>query len=289
MDYALHLAIITCIYIILSVSLDLIAGYTGILSLAHAAFYGIGAYTTALVAVHLRLPFVWCLAVSLVAAMALGGIVSAPALRIRGDYLVIATFGFQVIFYHALSNWTDFTGGPMGVFGIPQPTVLGYTVTSRSGFLLLTVWLTGICVWACRRLAKAPFGRVLQGIREDEIFTLALGKSISTYKVKVTVIGAVMAAVAGALYASYISFIDPTSFSIMESILILAIVIIGGAGTIWGPALGACLLVTVPELLRFIGIPAAIAPNLRQILYGGLLMGFAIWRPQGLLGRYAFR
>jgi branched-chain amino acid transport system permease protein len=126
-------------------------------------------------------------------------------------------------------------------------------------------------------------------IREDEVFALAAGKNVAAYKVAVFVIGSGMAAIAGALYAYYISFIDPTSFTVMESIFIISIVIIGGAGSLWGPVIGAVVLVTLPELLRFIGLPSSVAANLRQILYGGLLVAFMMWRPQGLVGKFRFR
>jgi branched-chain amino acid transport system permease protein len=121
------------------------------------------------------------------------------------------------------------------------------------------------------------------------VFAQASGKNVAAYKVQVFMLGAGLASVAGVLYAHYISFIDPTSFTVMESIFIISIVIIGGAGSLWGPVIGAVVLVTVPEALRFIGLPSAVAANLRQILYGGLLVAFMMWRPQGLLGEYAFQ
>ncbi len=121
------------------------------------------------------------------------------------------------------------------------------------------------------------------------MFAQAAGKNVAAYKVIVFMIGAGMAAVAGVMYAYYISFIDPTSFTVMESIFILTIVIIGGAGSMWGPVLGAVVLVVLPELLRFVGLPSGVAANLRQIIYGGLLVAMMMWRPQGLLGKYAFQ
>lgn len=141
---------------------------------------------------------------------------------------------------------------------------------------------------AIRRLVNSPFGRVLRAIRENEIFALSLGKDIARYKVLVFMVGAGMAAVAGSLYASYISFIDPTSFTVMESIFIISIVIIGGAGSLGGPVIGAVLLVILPEALRFLGFPSSEAANLRQIVYGILLVLVIIVRPQGLVGRYGF-
>ena len=126
-------------------------------------------------------------------------------------------------------------------------------------------------------------------IREDEVFAEAAGKNVAAYKVLTFVIGAGMAAVAGVMYAYYISFIDPTRFTVMESIFIISIVIIGGAGSLWGPVVGAVVLVILPEFLRFIGLPSSVAANVRQILYGGLLVAFMLWQPRGLLGKYAFQ
>lgn len=176
----------------------------------------------------------------------------------------------------------------MGLPGIPQPVILGWEVSSHFEFLLLVGAFAVLVFWVCRVIVRSPFGRVLTAIREDEVFALAVGKNVAAYKVAVFVIGSGLAAIAGALYAHYISFIDPTSFTVMESIFILSIVIIGGAGSLWGPVVGAAVLVMLPEILRFIGLPSSVAANIRQILYGGLLVAFMMWRPQGLIGKYGF-
>jgi len=289
MEYLLHILILIGIYVILSVSLNLIAGYTGLLSIAHAAFYGVGAYVAALMALKLHSPFL----VNIICAVILGGLLGAlvgiPSLRIRDDYFVIATFAFQVITFSVMNNWISFTGGPMGLPGIPRPAIFGWEVSSHIGFLLLIACFCALTLWVSHRIVHSPFGRVLKAIREDEVFAQAQGKNVAAYKVLVFVIGAGMAAVAGSMYAYYISFIDPTSFTIMESIFIISIVIIGGAGSLWGSVIGAVVLVTLPELLRFVGLPSSVAANIRQILYGGLLVAFMMWRPQGLLGEYAFQ
>ena len=289
MEYVLHILILIGIYVILSVSLNLIVGYTGLLSIAHAAFYGVGAYVAALMALNLNSPFLVNIVCAVILSGLLGALVGIPSLRIRDDYFVIATFAFQVITFSVLNNWVSFTRGPMGLPGIPQPTILGVTISSHFGFLLLVGFFCALTLWVAGRIAQSPFGRVLKTIREDEVFAQAAGKNVGAYKVLVFVIGASMAAVAGVMYAYYISFVDPTSFTVMESILILTIVIIGGAGSMWGPVLGAVVLVVLPELLRFVGLPSAVAANLRQIIYGGLLVAMMMWRPQGLLGEYAFR
>ena len=274
---------------ILAESLNLIVGYTGLLSIAHAAFYGVGAYVAALMALKIGSPFVVNIICAVIISGLLGGLVGIPSLRIKDHYFIIATFAFQVIAFSILNNWVSFTGGPMGLPGIPQPVIFGWQVSSHLEFLLLVGAFAVLAFWVCHRIIKSPFGRVLMSIREDEVFALAAGKNVAVYKVAVFAIGSGMAAIAGALYAHYISFIDPTSFTVMESIFIISIVIIGGAGSLWGPVIGAVLLVMLPELLRFVGMPSFIAANMRQILYGGLLVAFMMWRPQGLVGKYGFQ
>lgn len=289
MEYLLHVLILIGIYMILASSLNLVAGYAGILSIAHAAFYGIGAYVAALMALRLETSFLTNVMCAVVVSGILGAVVGIPSLRIRDDCLVIATFAFQVITFSVLNNWVSFTSGPMGLPGIPQPVILWWKVSSHWDYLILVLGFATLTLWVVRRVALSPFGRVLQAVREDEVFALATGKNVATYKVVVFVVGAGLAAIAGSLYAVYISFIDPTSFTVMESIFIISIVIIGGAGSLWGPVLGAVVLVTLPELLRFVGLPSAIAANVRQILYGGLLVAFMMWRPRGFLGEYSFQ
>lgn len=288
MDYLLHILILAGIYVILSVSLNLIAGYTGLLSIAHAAFYGVGAYVAALMALEFNSPFLVNIVCAVILSGLLGALVGIPSLRIRDDYFVIATFAFQVIAFSVFNNWVSFTGGPMGLPGIPPPTIFGMTISSHLGFLLLVVFFCALALWSSHRIAQSPFGRVLKAIREDEVFAQAAGKNVATYKVLVFMIGAGMAAIAGVIYAHYISFIDPTNFTVMESIFIISIVVVGGAGSLWGPLVGALVLVMLPELLRFVDFPSAVAANLRQIVYGLLLVIMMIFRPRGLLGRYAF-
>lgn len=289
MDYLLHILILIGIYWILSTSLNLIAGYTGILSIAHAAFYGIGAYVVALMALKLHTPALVNVICAIAACGLAGALVGIPSLRIRDDYFVIATFAFQVITFSVMNNWVSFTGGPMGLPGIPQPTLFGLTVSTEVGFLLVTAILGAAAFGVTYRIVKSPFGRVLKAVREDEVFALSLGKNVAAFKVTVFVVGAAMASLAGALYAYYISFIDPTSFTVMESIFIISVVIIGGAGSLWGPVIGSVVLVALPEALRFVGMPSSIAANVRQMLYGALLVIFMLWRPQGFIGEYSFR
>ncbi|MDL2122638.1 MAG: branched-chain amino acid ABC transporter permease [Deltaproteobacteria bacterium] len=289
MEYLLHILILIGIYVILSVSLNLIVGYSGLLSIAHAAFYGVGAYVAALLALKFHSPFLANIACAIILSGLLGAIMGIPSLRIRDDYFAIATFAFQVITFSIMNNWVSFTGGPMGLPGIPQPAIFGWQINSHYEFLFLISLLCIITVWISHKIVTSPFGRVLKAIREDEIFAQAMGKNVASYKVLIFVIGAGMASVAGVMYAYYISFIDPTSFTIMESIFIISIVIIGGAGNIWGSVLGAAVLVILPEALRFLGMPSSIAANMRQIIYGALLVIFMLFRPQGFIGEYSFK
>ncbi len=289
MEYLLHILILICIYSILSISLNLISGYTGLLSIAHAAFYGIGAYVTALLALNFESHFLINIICAMIFAGILGAVVAIPSLRIHDDYFVIATFAFQVIIFSVLNNWVSLTKGPMGLPGIPQPVILGIEISSHYGFLLLVLFFALLTFFVSSRLVNSPFGRVLKAIREDEVFALSLGKNVAGFKVLIFIIGASLAAIAGSLYACYITFIDPTSFTVMESIFILSIVIIGGTGNLRGSVIGAIVLVTLPELLRFLGLPSAIAANMRQIIYGSLLVIFMMYRPQGLVGEFSFK
>lgn len=287
MSYILHLLIFICIYSMLGVSLNLLAGYTGLLSICHAAFYGLGAYVTALLILDLKLP--WTL--SVIAAAAFVGFLAWAtgriALRFRGDVFVIFTFALQVIIYGLFLNWTSLTQGPMGIAGIPAPSIGRWHVSSHWQFLVLATALAALVLVITSRIVNSPFGRCLKGIREDELYVSSLGKDTSKFKTSAFIIAAVLAALAGSFYAGYVTFVDPSSFSVAESISILAIVIIGGPGSLWGPVAGAAVLVLLPELLRFLGLPDSLAANARQALYGLLLVGVVMWYPKGLLGEYS--
>lgn len=288
MEYLLHILVIAAIYSVLALSLDLLVGQTGILSIAHAAFYGLGAYTSALLAVQLDIPFFVGIPITIVVAALVSFIVSVPSLRLHEDYFVIATFAFQMILLGIFNNWMDLTRGPLGISGIPQPVFFGWTIRSHVAFLLLAVVLAAFAHSVAGRIAANPFGRVLRAIREDEGFTQAMGKNPLFFKIAVFAVSAALAALAGSFYAHYITYIDPTSFTVMESILVISMVIIGGAGSRWGPLIGAVVLVTLPEALRFVGLPSSVAANLRQIIYGSLLVIMMMFRPRGLVGKYGF-
>ena len=287
MEYILHIAVIALIYSILASSLNLVAGTTGLLSLCHAALFGIGAYATAiLTAAHCPWPLAALYAVCMSALLAL--FIGALSLRLRGDAFAVTTFACQLIVADVLRNWQAMTNGPAGIKGIASPSIFGWIVSSRGAFLVLVVITTFLVVMAIRIIVSSPFGRACRAVREDEVLTLAAGKAVYGLRLVGFGISASFAGLAGVLYAHYMTFIDPTSFTVMESIFVVSLVILGGAGSIWGPILGACLLVSLPEALRFIGLPAVAAGSLRQLLYGVALVACMLWRPQGLIGEYAF-
>ena len=289
MEYLLHILVITGIYIILTLSLNLIVGYTGLASLGHAAFSCVGAYISSLLALNFGLsPWLGLLISACVAAM-FGVFIGFPSLRLKGDYLALATFGLGVIVYSVAKNWVSVTRGPMGLPGIPGFSVFGFQLSGIWSYLILVTFFVFLTYFTIRRVVNSPFGRILRGIREDEIATLAMGKDVDRHKILVFVIGAFFAGIAGSLYAHYITFIDPSSFTVMESITILLMVVFGGMGSLPGSFVGASILVIFPEALRFLGMPSSVAAPLRQMIYGLLLISLMLKRPQGVLGRYRFR
>lgn len=289
MEYLLHILVITGIYVILTLSLNLVVGYTGLAALGHAGFSCVGAYASSLLALNYGVsPWIGLLVGACVAAI-LGVFIGAPSLRLKGDYLAIATFGLGVIVYSVAKNWMSVTRGPMGLPGIPGFSFFGIQLSSVWTYLILVAFFVFLTYFIIRRVVKSPFGRILRGIREDEVATLAMGKDVNKHKIMVFVIGAFFAGIAGSLYAHYITFIDPSSFTVMESIAILLMVVFGGMGSLGGSFVGAAILVIFPELLRFLGMPSSVAAPLRQMIYGLLLIVLMLYRPQGILGRYRWK
>jgi branched-chain amino acid transport system permease protein len=269
-------------------SLNLVAGYAGLLSLCHAAFYGIGAYISALMMMKLEMGFLPSAIVSILGTTAIGFLIGIPSTRLRGDYFVLVTLGFQIITYGVLNNWVDVTRGPYGLPGIPAPHFLGYEVNTEFRSLLMigtAALLYGVFIWA---ITHSPFGRVLKATRDDELAAAALGKNVPRLRLVAFTVSAGLAAVPGVLYAGYMRYIDPTSFMLSEAIFVLSIIIIGGAGTFRGPLVGAAVMVLLPEVLRFLDVPNAVAANSRQIIYGVVIVVLMRFRPRGFLGEYGF-
>ena len=286
MDYIFYILILVDIFIILAVSLNLLMGFAGLISMAHAGFMAIGAYTTTLLITSLGMNFFLTIPLGVLIAGLVSALVALPSLRVKGEHYIIASFGLQIILYNILLNWVSLTNGPYGFSGIPRPRLFGYTFGTYRSYLVLASLITLVCVFIIWRITRSRFGLVLRGIREDEIAASSLGKNVNRFKVITFVAGSSVAAVAGSLYATAISFIDPFCFTVHDSIFMLAVVIIGGMGNIFGSALGALLLISLPELLKFFQVAETIAAPLRQMIYGALLVVFMRFRPQGLLPEY---
>jgi branched-chain amino acid transport system permease protein len=289
MEYFLHILIISGIYIILTLSLNLVLGYTGIPSLGHIAFACVGAYTSSLFALNYGVsPWIGMIIGALFASL-LGVIVGFPTTRLKGDYLAIATFGLGVIVYSISKNWVDLTRGPMGLPGIPGFSVFGFQLSEVWSYLILVAAFVFLTAFVTGRIVHSPFGRILRSIRDDEVASLSIGTNVNKYKLIVLAIGAFFAGIAGSLYAHFITFIDPSSFTVMESIAVLLMVVFGGMGSISGSFIGALILVCFPEMLRFLDMPSSIAAPLRQMIYGLLLIVLMLKRPQGIMGKYKFK
>ncbi len=287
MDYIYHILVIACVYSILTISLNFVVGVTGILSLAHAAFYGIGAYISVLLTMKYNVPFLGGLLAGGLFSSMIGAIIGLPFLRIRGDYLFMATLGFCEIVRSVFNNWTPVTGGAIGMVNIPTPFPISSTISFSLIYFLFALTLLSIMVVFSWRMEYSPFGRILKAIREDEDAVGAIGKNTIRYKIIAFAIGAFWAGIAGSLYAHFTTYIAPSNFTLTESILIFAMMVLGGTGRISGAIIGSVILVILPEILRFVGLPATIAAPARQLFYGFLLIITMITRPQGLVGKIA--
>jgi len=284
----LHILIMINIYMILGWSINLLVGFAGLLTLAHAAFYGIGAYTVTLLMMKFHLNFFLALIIAIIFCGIASYIVAYPSLRLKGDYFVLATLGFQFIIFTILYNWISLTRGPYGIPGIPRPTIFGKEIYSLPSFFVFTAIISALTYLFIRVIYNSQFGLALKSLREDEIAASVLGKNVFKLKIYAFIIACGLTAISGGLFATYMSYIDPTSFTLDESIFILSIVLIGGAGNLRGPLIGAVFMVILPEILRFIGLPNTIAPNVRQMIYGVLLIILMRYRPSGIAGEYKF-
>ena len=286
--YIIHLLILIGIYAILAISLNLSMGFTGLLNIGHVAFYGIGAYTSALLALNLGVPFWPSLLIAGIVASFFGFLLAIPTLKLKGDYFAIATLGFAIVIENIFKNWISLTRGPLGLPGIPKPGIFGFSISGFSYLVLVAFFLLVVYLFS-RHITNAPFGRVLKAIREDELAASSLGKNVVKYKTQILMISAFFAGIAGSLYAHYITFIDPSSFTIFESILIISMIIVGGLASIRGAVVGAIILVLLPEPLRFLPLPSFAIGALRQMIYAGLLVYLLIKKPKGILGEFTFK
>jgi branched-chain amino acid transport system permease protein len=288
MDYLLHILIIALIYAIFAMSLNLELGFAGLYNFGHVAFFGIGAYTSALLSIA-GYPVFLAMACSMIVAGVAGALLAMPALRLTGDYFGIATLSFGEIIRLFFLNERWLTKGPMGIPGISRPAWIAEGVAGLPRFLIFCALLTLVVFLVARCLARSPFGRALKVIREDEYVAQALGKNTLSFKIRAVAAGSIMAGLAGSLWAHYISYISPADFTLNETILVLLCVVLGGRGTLWGPILGAFVVIFFQEFLRFLPIPTTlerfVAP-IQGMVYGTLLILIMLKRPEGLLPEY---
>jgi branched-chain amino acid transport system permease protein len=256
----------------LAQSLNLCSGFAGLISLAHAGFYGIGAYTSAILSTRINSSFWVNLPLAMILSAAVALLVAVVMLRTVEDYFVIGTLGVQVILFSILNNWTSLTHGPIGISGIPRILFFVIDMHYRLRFVLLSALIASIIYYLLRNMTSSGFGKILRAISEDEIFAQSLGKDVYRYKLISFTLAAVFASIPGAIYAHYVSYIDPSSFTVSESIFILSIVIVGGLGNLKGSFFAAAFFILLPEALRFLGMPNNIAANVRQIIFGLFLI-----------------
>jgi len=289
-NFIFVILIYTGIYAIAALGLNLIVGYTGLLSLCQAGFIAIGAYTTAILMKTYHMGFWETMIISGLIAAMFGLIIGMPTLRLRGDYLAIATLGFGEIVKNVIMNWDSVTEGPMGINSIPGPNLFGVVLSSsvdqHKPIWVLLIWgIVALTYYLIRKLIRSRVGRALEAIREDEIAASSMGINIAKYKIVVFIAGASLGGIAGSLYAGYTQSVAPLTFDFMMSIMILCIVVLGGLGNSFATITGAVIITFASELPRLTGISHQIPPQLNQVLFGCILVFMMIYRPQGIIGR----
>lgn len=283
--YLIHLIILIGIYTILATSLNLAMGYTGLLNLGHVAFFGIGAYTSAILTVDARWPFLLAFVCAGLLAAVFGALLVIATHKLQGDYLALATLGFTFVAYSVFNNWIDVTRGPLGIPGIPKPVIFGVAIESNLAYMVFVLLAAALVLLFLWRVVSSPYGKVLEAVRDDAIAAQVLGKRVMRMKVQSMILSAFLAGIAGSLFAHYITYIDPSSFFLPELILFMTILMVGGLASLRGSVLATIIILLVPELLRFLSLPSSVVGPLRQILYAALLLGILLLRPRGIAGR----
>lgn len=283
--YLLNLAVLMSINAILAVTLNFVLGYAGIFSMAHAVFFGVGAYTAAFFAIHFGFGFVAATALAMLVAALISLALALPALRVRGEYFVAASLGLQMLAVTLFSEWKSVTGGIGGLTNIPVARIFGVAFSTPERFLALALACLALILLVVRALVRSSFGRSLKAIRDDETAAWACGKQVSIVRTTAVVVSSALAAVGGSLYAFYLSFINVESFGLDTSVFLMAMVIIGGTGTLFGPVVGAVLIMLLPALLSWLPyLPASEIGSIQQMVYGLAMVLLMIFRPGGLWG-----
>jgi branched-chain amino acid transport system permease protein len=299
MNYLLHLLIYIDIYVIVALSLNIVVGYLGLLNLAHSAYFALGGYAYALAALKMGWGIIPGILLAVGLAVVLSFALSLSSWRFGGDFFVLISLAVQACIFSGLYNWSspyapvgsfaNLTNGPFGLAGIPRPSVFLVKLDSLGEVAILSCGCAGLCAFVSWRFITSPWGRLLKAIRDDELVARGLGKNVRLAKVQAFAIASGLVAVAGSLYASYVGYIDPSAASLDESVLMLAMIVVGGVGNFRGPIVGALVLLAIPEGLRFLKIPDEIAANVRLLLFGLLLSVLMHLRPEGLAGEYRMR
>lgn len=282
-NYLIHILILVGIYSILAVSLNLALGYTGLLNLGHVAFFGIGAYTSALLSLN-GVPFLISFFAAGIIAGLFGLFLIFVTKKLKGDYLALATLGFAFIIYSLFLN-LKFTRGPLGLPGIPKPSIFGISFSSNLQYFILVLVIGMLVFYLFNKIAKSKVGKMFEALRCDELSLRILGKNTTKLKYYSMGISAFFAGLAGSLFAHYIGYIDPSTFYLMELITIVLMVIIGGLASIRGSFVGAFVIILIPEILRFFNLPSSILGPMRQIIYGVSLIVILWFKPKGIFGR----
>ncbi len=277
-NYLIHLAILIGIYSILTISLNFAVGFTGLLNLGHVGFFGIGAYTSALLAINGVPIWLSILCGALLAGIS-GVLLGLPTTRLKGDYLALATLGFAFIMGSVARNWTDVTRGALGIPGIPK------IVRGNTEFLIVVLVIAIITYLVFWKISRSRFGKACESIRDDELAAKMLGKDTFMHKIMALGISAFFAGIGGGLFAHYITFIDPSIFGIGDLILLFSMLIVGGLASVKGSAVGAIVLFLIPEPLRFIGFPSSVLGPMREIIFALILLLILIYRPRGIFGK----
>lgn len=280
MEYLATVLVLISLYVVLATSYNLVIGYGGLATVAHPIFFAIGAYTTGLLAVHAGTPPVVNVLAGALAAMVASISLAASSLRVSGDYLLIASLGFQLGLLQLIRN-LDVTGGPGGLTAIPS-TITGPTRTPI--FLAITLALAIGTTLLIRAIVRGPYGRAITAMRDEELAFTALGRNAMSMKIVIFAVGCGIAGIAGGVYAYYFQYISPDQFEVLQSAQILTMVVLGGMATPYGPVLGAVLLLAIPQAITFLDLPQNIMAPLQGIIFTALVLLFLFLRPSGLLG-----
>lgn len=284
MTWLTSILILISIFGILSVSLGLITGHLGIFSMAHAALFGVGAYTYAYLTVQHGVDWIAASTIAMALAAAAGGIMAVPSLRVSGDYFLVASFALQIVATSIFESWTSVTGGTAGIPGILRPMIGPLDLFDDSRFVVLVLFAALLVTALTWFIVRSPYGRMMHVIRDDETVAATMGKPIALTKVSMTMLSGAMAGLAGVLYGQYLMYISPASFEVHTSVTIVTMIVIGGMTSVPGTLVGAAIILLIPEGLRYLQLSPDVAGPLQQVLFGVLLVVLMFLRPQGLFG-----